>query len=363
MVVFAILLCLSLSYTQNTPNIETIIDVMIKETPINERIAQLLMFSIGERQVDANSASVHIIQKYQIGGYIYFGGNVQSPEQLAKLSHDLKSYSTKFPLLIAIDEEGGHTSRLDTYNGFPKTYTAQELGDKNDLNFTKQCGREIGQTLRKAGIDINFAPSVDVNINPSNPIIGGVHRSFSANCTKVALHAEAFIDGMHESNVYSSIKHYPGHGSSLGDSHSGSVDVTKTFHREEELYPYKALANKTDLVMTAHVFNSAIDPMHPATVSYLTITGILRNELHFDGVVITDSLTMGAITQNYKYDEAVVLALNAGNDIILICSSGEGLVTSAINAISAGLANGIVTEQRINESFRRVMRLKLKLKN
>ena len=175
----------------------------------------------------------------------------------------------------------------------------------------------MAKTLAAAGINHNLAPVVDINSNPANPVIGALGRSFSADPAVVIAQARAFIEAHHAHDVTTTLKHFPGHGSSQADSHLGLVDVSATWQRDE-LEPYRVLIGEgiVDTVMTAHVFNTQLDPTYPATLSKATITGILRDELGFDGVVITDDMNMQAITSQYGFEQAAVLAVQAGADLL-----------------------------------------------
>src|SRR5439155_1127802 len=239
-------------------------------------------------------------------------------------------------LLVAVDAEGGQVMRLGPDAGFTPTLSAGELGESNAFTLTELEARRIARTLRSAGINWNLAPVVDVGYNPANPVIVSAARSFSANPRLVAAHARAFVQGMHTEGVLTALKHFPGHGSSYGDSHKGFVDVTATANREAELIPYRMLLAErlADAVMTAHVFNRALDPEFPATLSRATITELLRGELGFDGPVVTDDLRMGAIEQRWGLGTAAVTALAAGADVLLIASARLALNASPAAVVS-----------------------------
>ncbi len=292
--------------------------------------------------------------------------NVESPEQVATLTADLQALAhgseAQAPLLIAADQEGGQVARLNATHGFSPTLSAQETGAHTDLTFTYAQAEAMAKTLAAAGINHNLAPVVDLNSNPSNPVIGALGRSFSADPAEVVAQARAFIEAHHAQAVTTTIKHFPGHGSSHADSHLGLVDVSATWRRDE-LDPYSALIQEgiVDSVMTAHVFNTQLDPTYPATLSQATITGILREELGYDGVVITDDMNMQAITSQYGFDQAAVLAVQAGADLL---AYGNNLVYDpdvaqrAIAALLAAVRRGELTEERIEKSYRRMLALK-----
>jgi beta-N-acetylhexosaminidase len=287
--------------------------------------------------------------------------NVESPSQLAALVAGLQGLAPT-PLLVAIDEEGGLVARLDQRHGFPPTTSAAELGADPDLSVTQRAGRQIAETLASVGINLNLAPVVDVNVNPTNPIIGALGRSFSADPSSVTAHAEAFVEGHREVGVRTTLKHFPGHGSSTGDTHLGVVDVTDTWSGME-LEPFSALIHDglADAVLTAHVFNATLDPEHPATLSAPIITGILRGQLGWDGLVLSDDMQMGAIRQAYGYADALRLAILAGVDVLTIAQQQvyeEGIVATTVDLIEGLVRDGSIPEARIEESYRRITAFK-----
>lgn len=337
---------------------------------LRDRIAQMLLVGFRGLTVDAATEIVSDIRDRNLGGILLFDTdqpthskvrNVESPSQLTALISGLQSLATT-PLLVAIDEEGGLVARLDQRHGFPPTISAADLGARGDMDFTQQAGAQIAQTLASVGVTINLAPVVDLNVNPTNPIIGSLGRSFSADAAVVTAQAEAFIDGQRSVGVLTTLKHFPGHGSSTGDTHLGVVDVTDTWS-QVELEPFRNIVDDglADAVLTAHVFNSKLDPEHPATLSQPTITGILREQIGWDGVVISDDMQMGAIRQAYGYKDALRLAILAGVDVLTIAQQQvyePGIVASTIDLIEGLVNDGSLTEARIDESYRRIQALK-----
>jgi beta-N-acetylhexosaminidase len=237
---------------------------------------------------------------------------------------------------------------------------------RDDPEFTRKAAQSMALTMAQAGVNLNLAPVLDLNVNPNNPIIGSIERSFSADPAVVTRNALAFIQGHHDVGVLTTLKHFPGHGSSKDDSHQGFVDVTGLWSRKE-LEPFRNViqAGEADAIMTAHIFNSELDPDVPATLSKPVITGILREELGYNGVVITDDMQMGAIRQYYGFDAAIEMAVNAGADIIALSNNGDqylpDLAEQGFMAIRRGLNAGRITEARVNESYERVMQLKSRL--
>ncbi|MBI5653163.1 MAG: glycoside hydrolase family 3 [Chloroflexi bacterium] len=350
--------------------------ITVTATPDNldVMIGQILM--IGFRGFDANtdSAIARDLRERHIGSVVLFDydlatqkreRNVQSPEQVKALCAALQNIApTK--LLIAIDQEGGKVARLTERYGFPPTVSQQTLGAKNDLAYTRQVADTTAQTLASAGINLNLAPVVDLNTNPNNPVIGKIERSFSDDANSVTNHALEIMRAHHARNVLTTLKHFPGHGSSKDDSHLGFVDVTQTWSRGE-LEPYRKIiaAGQCDTIMTAHVFNANLDSQLPATLSQNILTGILRAELKFDGVIITDDMGMGAIAQHYGFDHALELAINAGADILALANNSatfdENIATRAFVAIKQLVRDGKIPVARIEQAYARVMRLKARL--
>ncbi len=304
-----------------------------------------------------------------LGGVLLFsvdqltGGlrNVASPDQVRALVSGLASEATVAPLLVAIDQEGGRVARLGPAHGFPDTPSAAEMG-RGDPRSTRAAARAMAETLASVGITLNLAPVVDLAVNPNNPIIAGVERSFSADPAVVINHATAFIEAHHELGIHCAIKHFPGQGSAGADTHLGVVEVSDAW-TDAELRPFAALvaAGLPDAVLTAHIFNAALDPNHPATLSVPTITGILRERMGFDGPVISDDLQMGAIRDAYGYEEAIALAIEAGVDLLLIANQlvyEPEVAKRTIDIVEGLVREGRITEERIDASWQRISLLK-----
>lgn len=333
-------------------------------------IGQMIMVGFRGYDVSEKDYVVKDIKNRNLGGIIIFDydvllkkaeRNVKSPLQLKALLKKLNSYA-KTPLFIAVDQEGGKVARLKVKYGFPESVSAKFLGDKNDLSFTENEAGKIGATLNEMGININFAPVVDLNINPENPAIGKYERSFSADASIVINHAESFINGLGKNGIFACLKHFPGHGSAWNDSHYGMADVSDTW-MEEELVPYKELIKKEliDIIMTAHIFNKKLDPDYPATLSKKILTGLLRDESGFDGVIISDDMQMKAISSYYGLRESIYLALDGGIDILLFCNNtdyDEKITEKIIRIIKSLVISNKISYERIEESYNRIMRLK-----
>ena len=338
--------------------------------PLEEKIGQMLLVGFRGLKVDKSHPIVQDILLRHIGNVVLFDydvpdkspvRNVASPSQLKKLVSDLQSFS-KTPLLVAVDYEGGRISRLKEKFDFPPTYSAQYFGLKNNLDLTFKHAEHMAKLLSTLGINLNLAPVVDLNINPDNPIIGKLERSYGKDPEKVSAHAEKFIRAFHRHNVLCTLKHFPGHGSSAGDSHLGMVEISRTWI-EDELFPYRQLIRKekVDAVMTAHVFNEHLDSMYPATLSKRIITGLLRKKLNYNGVVISDDMQMGAISKEYGLESAVFRAIEAGVDILAFANNSTfdaAIVVKAVEIIKKLIKTKKISSERIDESFNRIMNLK-----
>lgn len=249
--------------------------------------------------------------------------------------------------------------RLKERDGFAGTETAAELGQQSPEVSTLPAAEAMAAALAGYGINLNLAPVVDVNLNLDNPIIARYERSFGVIPETVAAHCQAFLQGHHNNGVACCLKHFPGHGSASGDSHLGFVDISKDW-QEKELEPYKILlaSCRVDAIMTAHVVHYGLDPSGlPATLSPVMINTMLRHDLGFTGVIITDDLQMKAISSRYGYKEAVQHAVLAGTDLLIVGNNLErdpDALEQGIAAIQELLDQGRVSEERIQESLRRI---------
>jgi len=333
-------------------------------------LGQLLLVGFRGTESDADPDLERLVCRVRVGGILLFGRNVVDSEQVARLTARAREHAQRCGvarLLVAVDAEGGQVMRLGPAAGYTPTLSARELGSSNDLALAELEGLRIGQMLRSAGINWNLAPVVDVGYNPANPVIVGVGRSFGADPRVVVALAAAWIRGMHTAGILTTLKHFPGHGSSFGDSHHGFVDVTGTADPSIELLPYRVLiADKlADSIMTAHVFNRRLDRRYPATLSTSTIAGLLRKQLGFQGVVVSDDLRMGAIEQRYGIDRAAPLTLRAGVDMVLIADDrlldGRSAAEVALAALRRALTRGRLPIDRASAALMRVGALKLRI--
>jgi beta-N-acetylhexosaminidase len=307
-----------------------------------------------------------------LGGVILFdfdvaagksGRNIESPSQVKELISKLQAVSED-NLLVAIDQEGGRVCRLKEKLGFYCMPSAGRLGEKNKPDLTYELAAKNASQLRELGINLNFAPVVDLNTNPDNPVIGGIGRSFGEDPQLVIEHSREFIEAHTVCGINSCIKHFPGHGSSKADSHKGFVDVTATWN-PVELEPYRRLiaGNTAPAVMTAHVFNAKLDPDYPATLSKPIVTGLLRGELGFHGVIFSDDMQMGAIADNYGLEFAIVEAINAGVDMLIFSNNSPThndplIIEKAVKIITQAVKSGQISEERLSESYLRIKALK-----
>jgi len=340
---------------------------------LREKVGQLLMVGFRGLEAGEHSPIVKAIASGLVGGVVLFDQdvllqgeprNIRSPRQVRKLISSLQR-AAAVPLLVAVDQEGGKVARLKKKYGFPATLSARYLGDVDDPELTARHAAATAAVLARAGFNLNFAPVVDLNVNPSNPIIGGLDRSYSPSVPTVVRHALAVIEAHRQQGVGCCLKHFPGHGSSRGDSHLGFTDVSDTWEAPE-LEPFAEIIarGRAAAVMTAHIFNRRLDPEFPATLSQRTVSGVLRRDLGFAGAVISDDLDMKAISTEYERERALELALNAGNDIILIANNlaYDDHVAARVHGCILGLvAAGRVSNARIDEACRRVLKLKAKI--
>ncbi len=351
-----------------------------KDLPLRQKVGRMIIVGMPGVEIKPNSVIIEDITKRGVGGVILFESNVVTNEEkklpaeelakidfkgrLTKLCTELKALAD-YPLLISIDQEGGTVNRLKDRYGFVPSVTQQKLGEIDDEATTRKYAHATANQLREIGINTNFAPCVDVNINPECPAIGRHGRSFSADAQKVTQHAAYIMDEHHKEGIITAIKHFPGHGSSLADTHLGLTDVTSTW-QECELSPYQKLLPadgvKNNMVMVSHVYNKNLDPDYPATLSHKIITGILRQKLGWDGVVVTDDMHMKAIIDHYTDSESVTLTINAGTDMLILSSNlptkmNEHITEAIINSIVSQVEAGAIPVERINESYDRILRL------
>jgi beta-N-acetylhexosaminidase len=330
---------------------------------VRRSIARMLVVGFRGFQVRAADPIARAIAD-GLGGVILFdrdrhvsSRNIESPEQLAALTASLRA-AAPGSLIIAIDQEGGRVSRLEPARGFPATRSQAAIGATGDPDVAFEVGRAIGATMAAAGIDLDLAPVVDLDVNPTNPAVGALGRSFSTDPAIVAAMAEAEIRGLHDRGIKAAIKHFPGLGSARANTDLDDVDVTGTWS-EAELKPFEKLIalGLPDAVMVGHMVNDRFDPGVPASLSPATVDGLLRGRLGWSGAAITDDLGAEAIASRYARSEAVALAIEAGNDLLLFANQTvyvPDLAEQLVDEIEALIRSGRIGEDRIAESIRRI---------
>lgn len=333
----------------------------VSDLTLEQKIGQ--MFICGFDALTPNDHAKKLILDYHVGGIVYFRRNVKKLSQLSDLSSSLQELATSSgqpPLIVSIDQEGGMVARID-HEGISRIPGNMALGAANSQEYTYQVGRIGAQELRALGVNMNFAPCIDVNNNPLNPVIGV--RSFGEDPKAVAEHGVAAIRGYQEEGVSATAKHFPGHGDTSVDSHLGLASVPHDRSRldQVELYPFKeAIKAKVEAIMTAHVSFPAIEPDGiPATLSHAVLTGLLREEMGFSGLIITDCLEMHAISKGIGIPEGAVRAIEAGADCVLVShrlSEQESAIQAVLNAVQSGR----ISEERIDASVERILSLKMR---
>jgi len=321
---------------------------------LRDKIGQ--MFLIGCQSESLTRDEQLIFSEYQFGGFILFKPNCAAPKQLVQLCRNLWGSAAGTPPFIAIDQEGGRVHRLpDPFTHFP---AAARVGEKGNADLAHRLGRAVAEELKLAGINLNFAPVLDVDSNPANPVIG--NRAFGSEPKQVMEIGSAWTQGLRDGGIIPCGKHFPGHGDTDQDSHFALPIVRKTLDELKtiELAPFAhACQTGIESLMTAHVLYPAFDAKFPATLSETVVTGLLRHQLGYDGVVFSDDLEMKAISANYSVEEATLRAVQAGIDVLLYCHE----VARALQAFEF-LCNEVerdpVVRARVEESYRRITELK-----
>ena len=340
-------------------------------TPIEKKIGQMIMVGFRGTDVDVSTLVVQQADLGQIGGVILndwdgihknFNRNISSPKQLKALCKFLQAHA-EHPLFIAIDQEGGVVNRLKPEYGFPRTFSAEELS-QGAAGLTFNAAENIGKTLKKAGINLNLAPVADLKKSNDNPDFSNKGRSFGDNPVMVANHVYSFWKGQQAQGILTTLKHFPGLGSSSKSTHLEFSDISDSWS-DDELIPFSFLLPGYDeLIMTGHVFNRNIDSKYPASLSKKTVQGLLRDKLGFKGLVITDDLQMKAITNHYSLRESVKLAILAGSDILLFANSehyDEAIAPKVIALVKEMVNNKEIPKKRIEESYKRILSIKKRI--
>jgi beta-N-acetylhexosaminidase len=335
------------------------INYNIKELSLDEKIGQLIVF--GFDALSLNDHAINLITKYKVGNVILFARNIKSPKQLFTLNKNLQELAMKttgIPLIISIDQEGGMVTRIK--NGGTFFPGAMTLSASDNIENSYLAGKHMGRELSALGINMNLAPVLDVNNNPHNPVIGV--RSYSDDKHRVSEYGSEFIKGLQES-VIATAKHFPGHGDTKVDSHLALPKIDKSFESlmDIEIVPFKhAIDNGLQAIMSAHInFPSITDHGYPTTLSRKCLTGLLRDKLGFEGLIITDCMQMKAIQKNYTTPVGALLAIEAGANLVCI-SHSEELQTKSVEYIKFTIENSDLSEKLIDERVRKVLEYKSK---
>ncbi|WP_066069654.1 beta-N-acetylhexosaminidase [Neobacillus soli] len=341
---------------QNQQENQTISEVISKMT-LEDKIGQMVLAGISGTTMDTNAKK--LISQFHVGGIIFYKNNFETPAQTVQLVNQLKAgNSSSLPLFLGVDQEGGRVTRLPgELVNFPPN---KQIGQVNNPEFSYKVGTLLGHELKEFGLNLNFAPVLDINSNPNNPVIGD--RSFGNNVELVSKLGIQTMKGIQSQNVIPTIKHFPGHGDTSVDSHLELPIVNKSFKelKELELIPFdRAINQGADVVMVAHILLPQLDKTNPASMSKAVMTDLLRKQLSFTGVIITDDMTMGAITEHFDIGKAAVESVKAGSDIILVGHDFNNVV-KITSSLKTAVQNGEISEQRLNESTERIIQLKRK---
>lgn len=346
---------------EKTPEekLDEIIDAAIEVMPLEDKVAGLFIVTpeaitgVGTA-VQAGEGTKDALNQYPVGGLIYFEQNIRSEEQLTEMLSNTVAYS-RYPIFLAVDEEGGSVSRIADAGLAENIGSAQTIGSTADPSVAYEAGQNVATYLTSYGFNVNFAPVADIN-NVENSVIGD--RAFGSDATIVSSMSVSMVQGLEDNGVSACLKHFPGIGSSTEDTHTGMAVSNRTLDefRAEEFVVFKnGIDAGADFVMVSHLSVPAITGDNtPSTLSPMVVTDLLRNELGYDGVIITDAMNMEAITLYHGADDAAILALKAGCDMILMPEDFE----LAYQGVLAAVQNGTISEERINDSLRRIYRIK-----
>ncbi|MDR4889564.1 beta-N-acetylhexosaminidase [Fredinandcohnia sp. QZ13] len=333
------------------------ISAVISKMSLEDKIGQMILAGVSGTSIDANANK--LISQFHVGGIIFYKYNFETPTQVIQLVNQLKARnSSSLPLLLGVDQEGGRVTRLP--GGLTNFPPNKQIGQVNNPEFSYKVGTLLGHELKEFGLNLDFAPVLDINSNPNNPVIGD--RSFGNNAEVVSKLGIQTMKGIQSQNVITTIKHFPGHGDTSVDSHLDLPIVNKSLKelKELELIPFERAINQgADVVMVAHILLPQLDKTNPGTMSKAVMTDLLRKQLGFTGVIITDDMTMGAITEHYGIGKAAVESVKAGSDIILVGHDYNNVV-KIISSLKTAVQNGEISEQRLNDSIERIIQLKRK---
>lgn len=330
----------------------------ISNMSLDEKIGQLVVSGFYGTSLDENI--LKLIKEDKISGVILFNRNVKDSNTLLSLNNSLKesNKNNQLPLFISVDEEGGLVTRMP--KDIKRLPTNKYIGSLNNKDLSYKVGEILGEQLSYFGFNMNFAPVLDINSNPNNPVIGD--RSFGNNKDTVASLGTSTMKGIQSKNIISVVKHFPGHGDTSVDSHVNLPVVNYDINRLKsfEFVPFKtAIQNGADAVMVGHILLPKIDSKYPSSMSYEIVTNILRKDLGFNGLVVSDDMTMGAITKNYSIEEASIKAINAGVDLLLVCQKYEN-TENVLKALKEAALNGTISKERLDNALYNIISIKKK---
>ncbi|WP_413378045.1 beta-N-acetylhexosaminidase [Paenibacillus taichungensis] len=330
----------------------------LDQLSLDEKIGQMILAGVQGTTLDAQAKQMITDQK--VGGIIFYANNVSTLQGTAKFVQSIKdaNRSNPVPIFMSVDQEGGKVSRMpETVETIPSN---GKVGKTKDAELAETMGKLLARQIQLVGFNVDFAPVLDVNSNPNNPVIGD--RSFGSSASLVSRMGIAEMKGLRSEGIIPVVKHFPGHGDTSADSHLDLPVVNKTEKQLAQLewIPFEAaVKEQVEAVMVAHILFPKLDPDHPASLSDVIIGQHLRGKFKYDGVVITDDLSMGAIAKNYKLNDAAVATVQAGSDILLVAHSYESAKT-IFDTLMSAVKSGKISESRINESAYRILALKQK---
>ncbi|SFR92267.1 beta-N-acetylhexosaminidase [Anaeromicropila populeti] len=341
---------------------------ILSNMTLEEKIGQLFLVNL--EAIDSSQGTFYehrvftdnmkeSLEKYSVGGVIYFSRNIETREQILTLNQELQEAS-KFPLFISVDEEGGEVARLANNDNMKMTQfpSMEEVGQTKDTEYAYEIGNTIGTKIKELGFNLDFAPVADVRTNESNTEIG--NRSFGSDEDLVASMVKEVVKGLQNAGVSATLKHFPGHGDAEGDTHKASVNIDNDLARLRSIdfVPFKAgIKAGVDFIMVSHISISRVaGNTTPASVSSLVMKTILREELGFEGIIITDAMDMKAITEAFTSEEAAVKAIEAGADMVLMPDNFE----EAYEGVQKAVEDGKISEKNIDKSVLRILELKIK---
>lgn len=338
---------------QENLTIDEKVDKIVASMSKTEKIGQMVMIGIQGIKVDADS--LYMLNQYHMGGVILFDRNMESPEQVKQLTSDLQAQSNeKVPLFIGIDEEGGDVVRMAEKLTPPPSQ--KEIGATGDIEQAKTWAIKTAKSLKDMGINVNFAPVADVGSNDK--------RSYSTDANTVIDFVRAATKGYQQENIIYSLKHFPGIGKGKVDSHvdSSSIDVAKEVLMAEDIIPFKTIIDENEpndyFILVSHLKYPALDEEYPASLSSKIMTDLLRNELGYKGIIITDDMEMGAVANHNDFRSIGVNAVKAGADIVLVCHEYEHQQEVYLGLLDA-VNSGEISQERIDESIKRIIKVKL----